>query len=121
MKFRLPTGHFIYFAVQVKKGKLDSAGATKASNENVTEVLNQVRMALDNEIFDPEVNRKCLVDHVYVVATGEITKQAKHFVVEKLDRDRRRQVIFMDKDELLDLLARWDLPLPSKPTLDPPF
>ncbi len=116
MRFRLPTGHFIYFAVQVKKGKLDAAGRTKGSNASITEVLNQVRMALDHDVFDHEVNRKCLVDHVYVVATGEITKQARNFLVEKLDRDKRRQVIFMDRDELLDLLARQTLAVPSSST-----
>jgi hypothetical protein len=121
MKFRLPTGHFIYFAIQVKKGKLDAAGKTRGTSENVTEVLNQVRMALDNEIFDPEVSRRCLVDHVYVVATGDITKQAKNFLAEKLDREKRRQLIFMDRDELLDLLARRALPIPSASVDEIPF
>jgi hypothetical protein len=47
MKLRLPTGHWIYFGVQVKKGKLDSAGRTIGENENISEALNQLRMALD--------------------------------------------------------------------------
>lgn len=113
MKYRLPTGHFLYFAIQVKKGKLDAAGRTTGKNESVTEVLNQVRMALDHEVFDPDVSRRCLIDHIYVVATGEITKQARNFLVDKLDREKRRQLIFMDRDELLDVIARINLPLPS--------
>lgn len=113
MKFRLPTGHFIYFGIQVKKGKLDAAGRSKGSNDNVMEVFNQVSMALAHPVFDPEVNRKCLVDHVYVVATGEITKQARNLLVEKLDADKRRHLIFMDRDDLLDLLARRGLAVPS--------
>jgi hypothetical protein len=119
MKFRLPTGHFIYFAIQVKKDKLDASG--KSKNENVTEVLNQVNMALLHPVFDAEVGRKCLIDHVYVMATGEITKAARNLLVEKLDADKRRQLIFMDRGELLDLLARRSLPVPESIHDELPF
>ncbi len=112
MKYRLPTTHFIYFGIQVKKGKLDSAGRTKDGNANVTEALNQIRMSLQNAIFDPEVNRKVLIDHVYLVASGDITKPARAFLGEKLDLEQRRQVIFMDRSELLDLLIYTNLELP---------
>ena len=101
MKFRLPTAQFLYFAVQVKKGKLDAAGKTK--NTNVTEVLNQVRMALDHAVFDPEMNKLVLVDHVFIISAGEITKQAKAWLAQRLDSDSRRQVMFMDRDDLLTL------------------
>ncbi|MFX4790038.1 hypothetical protein ABTB87_22425, partial [Acinetobacter baumannii] len=37
MKFTLPTQHIIYFGIQVKKGKLDSSGMTKAGNHNIAE------------------------------------------------------------------------------------
>lgn len=103
MKFRLPTGHYIYFTAQVKKGKIDSAG--KSKNTNVTEVLNQARMALDYPIFDPEVNRQCLIDHLYIISAGLITKQARHFIIKNLDASSRRHIIFMDRVELMDLGA----------------
>lgn len=112
MKFRLPTGHFIYFAIQVKKGKLDAAGKTKAGNENITEVLNQVQMALGHPIFDSEVNLQVLIDHVMVVATGEITKMAEQFLVGRLDAEKRRHLLFMDQSKLLDVLARRDIDIP---------
>jgi hypothetical protein len=54
MKHTLPTTHVLYLGIQVKKAKLDAAGATKEGNANIAEVLNQVTMMLGHEIFDPE-------------------------------------------------------------------
>lgn len=34
-------------------------------------------MMLGHEIFDPEIGKKVLVDHAFIVAGGEITKSAK--------------------------------------------
>lgn len=118
MKLRLPTSHFIYFGIQVKKGKLDSAGKTKPGNENITEALNQVRMALQDPVTDTEVNRHVLVDHVYLIASGEITKAARRLLLEKLNNEQRRHLIFMDRSELLDLLVLTNLELPADPNDD---
>lgn len=103
MKYRLPTGHFIYFVAQVKKDKIDSAG--KDINSNISGILSQARMALDFPIFDPETNRKYLVDHVFIISGSTITKQARHLLIEYLDKEARRHIIFMDRDEILDLAA----------------
>jgi hypothetical protein len=114
MKLRIPTGHWIYFGVQVKAGKLDSAGRAKDGNENISEVLNQVRMALDTEVWDPDINKTVLVDHVYVVASGTITKAARRLLGEKLNRESRRHIIFMDRDDILALAPKLGLrPMPS--------
>jgi hypothetical protein len=102
-----------------KKGKLDSAGKSKPCNENITEALNQIRMALKDPILDPEVNRKVLIDHVYLVASGEITKAARKLLIEQLGNEQRRQVIFMDRSELLDLLVITNLTIPMD--ADPDF
>ena len=45
----------------------------------------QVLMMRGHEIFDSETSRAVLVDHVFVVADGEITKQAKNWLGQKLD------------------------------------
>ena len=116
MKYRLPSSQFIYFGIQVKKGKLDSAGKTKTGNENITEALNQIRMALKNPVMDPEVNRKVLIDHVFLIASGDITKPARNFLGEHLDLEARRQVLFMDRDEILNLLIFTNLELPIAPS-----
>jgi len=122
MKFQLPTSHFIYFGVQVKKNKIDAAGKSKDRHENVAEVLNQSKMALAHPIFDPEVNKRVLIDHIYIVSSGEITKQARQFLGEKLDIESRRQVIFMDREDILKLIIQTAMKLPTEQApAEPPF
>jgi Restriction endonuclease len=104
MKYQLPTSHYLYFCAQVKKDKIDSNNASGA--KNVSSVLTQARMAIDHPIFDPESNRKVLLDHILVISAGEITKAARAWLVEQLDASQRRHIIFMDRDELLDQSAR---------------
>lgn len=114
MRFALPTQHVLYFGIQAKKGKLDSAGKTKSSNANVAEIYNQALMMLGHEIFDPETNKKALVDHAFIVAGGEITKQAKNWLGGKLDASKRSQILFMDRDDIMDLYVTLNVPLPSE-------
>ena len=109
MKYRLPTGHFIYFGVQAKKGKLDARG--KSSNTNVTEILTQVRMMIDHPILDPETNKRILIDHVFIACGGEITKQARQWLGEHLDQQSRRHIIFMDRDDILGVACALSLPI----------
>ncbi|EMT0930938.1 hypothetical protein ABT260_002786 [Acinetobacter baumannii] len=105
MKFTLPTQHIIYFGIQVKKGKLDSSGMTKARNHNIAEIYNQTTMMLGHEIFDPETNKRVLVDHAYIIAGGEITKAARNWLGNKLDANKRSQIIFMDREDILNLFT----------------
>lgn len=113
MKFILPTQHVLYFGIQVKKGKLDSSGVTKAGNANVAEIYNQVMMMLGHEIFDPEIGKRVLVDHAFIVTAGEITKAARNWLGNKLDAVKRSQILFMDRDDILNLYIVTNLPLPQ--------
>jgi hypothetical protein len=113
MRFALPTQHVLYFGIQAKKGKLDASGASQGSNANVAEIYNQVLMMLGHEIFDPETSRKVLVDHAFIVAGGEITKQARNWLGGKLDATKRSQVMFMDREDILNLFVVNNLPLPT--------
>lgn len=113
MKYTLPTLHVLYFGIQAKKGKLDSAGVGKDGSANVAEIHNQVTMMLGHEIFDPELNRRVLVDHAFIVAGGEITKQARNWLGNKLDATKRSQVMFMDRSDILNLFIVMNLPLPK--------
>lgn len=113
MKFVLPTGHVLYFGIQVKKGKLDAAGKSKRSNSNIAEIHNQVLMMLGHEIFDPETSKTVLVDHAFVVAGGEITKQARNWLGQKLDASKRSQILFMDRDDIINLYIVSGIPLPE--------
>ncbi|WP_411836205.1 hypothetical protein ACLBNB_11675 [Pseudomonas chlororaphis subsp. aurantiaca] len=124
MKFTLPTLHVLYFGIQAKKGKLDSAGVSKAGSVNVAEIHNQVNMMLGHEIFDSELNRRVLVDHAFIVAGGEITKQARNWLGNKLDATKRSQIMFMDRHDILNLFIVTNLPLPKnalplKKVIDP--
>jgi hypothetical protein len=129
MKYVLPTQHVLYFGIQAKKGKLDSSGMTRTSNANVAEIYNQVLMMLGHEIFDPEIGKRVLVDHGFIVAGGEITKQARNWLGNKLDASRRSQIMFMDREDILNLYVVTNLPLPTGAvhtaapwsTAEPPF
>jgi hypothetical protein len=113
MKYTLPTLHVLYFGIQAKKGKLDAAGVGKEGSNNIAEILNQVTMMLGHEVFDPEVSRRVLVDHAFIVAGGEITKPARNWLGNKLDATKRSQVMFMDRDDILNLFIVTNLPLPK--------
>lgn len=112
MKFLLPTQHYLYFGLQVKKGKLDASGVSKGSNANIAEIHNQVTMMLGHEIFDPEIGKKTLVDHAYIIAGGEITKQARNWLGGVLDASKRSQIMFMDRDDILNLFVVTQLEIP---------
>ena len=109
MKHQLPTGHWLYFGLQAKKGKLDAAGRSEA---NVSEILNQTSMMLGHEVFDPDFNNRRLVDHAIIAAGGAITKQAKNWLGERLDASRRSQILFMDRTDIVSLCVFHKIPLP---------
>jgi hypothetical protein len=113
MKFILPTQHVIYFGIQAKKRKLDASSASKATGTNIAEIYNQVMMMLGHEIFDPEIGKRVLVDHAFIVGGGEITKAARNWLGGRLDASKRSQVMFMDRDDILNLFVVTNLPLPS--------
>jgi hypothetical protein len=114
MKFQLPTLHMLYFGLQAKKDKLDAAGGPKSSTHNIAEILNQLLMMLGHEIFDPEIGKKVLVDHAFIVAGGEITKAARNWLGGKLDNTKRSQVMFIDREDILNLYIVNSLDLPAE-------
>jgi hypothetical protein len=113
MRYTLPTQHVLYFGIQAKKGKLDAAGQTRRGNHGVAEIHNQALMMLGHEIFDPELNLRVLVDHAIIAAGGEITKAARAWLGNKLDASKRSQILFMDRDDILNLYTVTNVPLPE--------
>jgi hypothetical protein len=113
MRYTLPTQHFLYFGIQAKKGKLDAAGATKEGNRNIAEIYQQALMMLGHEIFDPETSKKTLVDHAFIVSGSEITKQARNWLGGKLDASKRSQIMFMDREDILNIFIVSQIPLPA--------
>ena len=112
MKFRLPTGHWIYFGLQVKRRTLDAAAKTR--NDNIAEVHRQVMMMLGHAIFDPDINKRRLIDHAIVVSCGEVTKQAKQWIGERLDASQRSQILFMERSDIVHLFAIHNLRVPGE-------
>lgn len=110
MKLRLPTRHSLYFGCQIKRDKIDAGGKSDA---NIAAIHNQILMMLDYAIWDPETNRKHLLDHAYLISGGEITKQAKNWLGHHLDDSKRRQIMFMDRMELIDLAVANRIALPK--------
>jgi hypothetical protein len=113
MKYTLPTQHVLYFGIQAKKSKLDAAGASRSGHANIAEIQTQAMMMLGHEIFDPEIGKRVLVDHAFIVSGGEITKAARNWLGNKLDASKRSQVMFMDRDDILNLFTVTNLPLPA--------
>jgi hypothetical protein len=113
MRYTLPTQHYLYFGIQAKKGKIDASGVSRAGNANVAELHNQALMMLAHEIFDPETDRRVLVDHAFIVAGGEITKATRNWIGNALDAARRSQIMFIDRDDILNLFVVTNVPLPT--------
>lgn len=113
MRYTLPTQHILYFGLQVKKDKLDASGTSKSGASNIAEILNQTTMMLGHEIFDPEINRRVLVDHAIIISAGEITKAAKNWLGGKLDQTKRSQVMFMDREDITNLFIVTNVGLPT--------
>ncbi|MEH0628329.1 hypothetical protein [Streptomyces stelliscabiei] len=120
MRHTLPTRHFPYFGIQMKRGKLDAAGMTRAGNANIAEIHHQALMMLAHGIFDPGTNRRVLVDHAFIVAGGEIAKAARNWLGNALDASRRSQILFMDRDDILNQYVVANLPLPADATSHAP-
>lgn len=113
MRFQLPTQNYLYFGLQAKKDTLDASGVTKPGRAGIGEIHHQALMMLAHEIFDPEVNKRVLVDHAYIVAGGQITKQARAWLGNALDGSKRSQIMFMDRDDILNLYVVTNLGLPQ--------
>jgi hypothetical protein len=115
MRYTLPTRHILYFGVQAKRGQLDSSGVTKGANTNVAEIYNQLLMMLGHELFDPEQNKKVLVDHAFLIAGGAITKAARNWLGERLDANKRSELMFMDREDILNLFIACNAELRPDP------
>ena len=113
MKYRLPTGHVLYFGAQVKRGTIDARGRT--GGENISTVLTQARMMFGRQVLDPETNKRTSLDHVFVICSGEITNQAKEWLEQALDDEGRRRILFIDRDAILDKIVGAAFHLPLEP------
>ncbi len=54
------------------------------------------------------------MDHAFIAAGVEITKAARNWLGGKLDQTKRSQVMFMDRDDILNLFVETNLSLPLR-------
>jgi hypothetical protein len=109
-KIDLPTGHWLYFAAQVKKKDLIYSPAETDNKENIEKVITQLNMAFDHEMFDPETGTKILPDHVLLVATGSINEGAREHLANALSRDKRRRILFWSGELIMERVLKLGLP-----------
>lgn len=69
------------------------------------------------------INKKALVDHAFIVAGGDITKAARNWLGGVLDKSQRSQVMFMDREHILNLYTayRFELPKGAQSVADDPW
>lgn len=98
-KIQLPTGHWLYFAAQVKTG--DISYSAKSSSKNIEEILTQVRMAQGKKIFDFETNSYHSPDHVFLIASGNIVEGAQAYLCEQLSETKASRILFWDSNLII--------------------
>lgn len=107
MKIQIPTGHWLYFSAQVKKG--DIKANTFKQKENVNQVLNQTASQLEWKMPDSESNTNVKPDHVLLIVSGDITEAAKQFIFDH-DLYKRKRVLLWEKETIVRLCQDKGLP-----------
>ena len=78
----------------------------------------QILMMLKHPVWDPETNKRNLLDHVFIACAGEITKQAREWLGDHLDQESRRHVLFLEREDILNIAAGISLPVPAEEELE---
>lgn len=108
MKYKLPTGNVLYFVAQIKKGNIGSS--PQQPTQEISNLLAELRQAYDKEIFDDEINRSVLPDHIILIISGRIGEQALNFLNENLEREKKRNLIRINGEKLINLYYEYGLP-----------
>jgi len=107
MKFQLPTGHWLYFSAQVKKGNIKAN--TKLQDGFVEKVLSQTYAQLNWEMPDPELGINVKPDHVLLIVSGDITEAAKQYIY-RHSLTKERRVLIWEKEQILRRCEEFGLP-----------
>lgn len=107
-KFQIPTGHWLYFAAQVKAGPISYS--PKEPTKNIEQILTQVRMAQNKKMFDYETNRYHKPDHVIFIASGKIVEGARAYLCEQLSEEQSHRILFWDSNLILERSEKVGLP-----------
>jgi hypothetical protein len=107
MKLQIPTGHWLYFSAQVKKGDINSNSGN--ISDNVNKVLLQTSAQLEWEMPDVEHNVTVKPDHILLIVSGCITEAAKQFIFNH-DLFKRKRVLLFERDQIIKLCRENGLP-----------
>jgi hypothetical protein len=107
-KFQIPTGHWLYFAAQVKAGAISYSA--KEPTKNIEQILIQARMAQNKKMFDYETNRYHKPDHVIFIASGKIVEGARAYLCEQLSETQSQRILFWDSHLILERSEKVGLP-----------
>jgi len=107
-KYQLPTGHWLYFAAQVKAGKITYSPTQ--SEKNIEQILTQVRMAQNKEMYDFETNSFHRPDHVLLIASGQIVEGARSYLCEQLFKSQNSRILFWDSNLIQERAEKAGLP-----------
>lgn len=78
MKLRLPTGHFLIFVAQVKKGDIKST--SQEPDKGIKKILTEIRPVFNKKVFDDEIGQYIKPHHVFFVISGEINDYARLYL-----------------------------------------
>lgn len=106
MKIQLPTGHWLYFSAQVKKGDIKSG--MSEHDKNVEKILTQTQMQLEWEMPDLETNQNVKPDHILLIVSGNITESAKQYIF-KHTLYQRKRVLLWEKETIIRLCENQGL------------
>jgi len=119
MKYRLPTGNYMYFSAQIKTGNIRAS--SNAITNNISNILTQIRMMFDTQIFDYNINKNISLDHVYLISSGKINEQARNLLEQSLSKEYNRMILFLDQDDIINLCISYGLPLEIQRKIDELF
>ena len=109
-KFQLPTGHWLYFAAQVKTQDLIYSSEEGEGKTNVDKVITQLNMAFEHEMFDLETGGKFLPDHIFLITSHDANEGARLYIQEKIYREKRRRVLIWYGENLIERILLIGLP-----------
>lgn len=107
-KFQIPTGHWLYFAAQVKAGPISYSA--KEPSRNIEQILTQIKMAQNKKMFDYETNSYHKPDNVIFIASGQIVEGARHYLCEQLSEMQAQRILFWDSNLIIERSEKVGLP-----------
>ncbi len=116
MRLRLPTGHFLYFVAQIKRGDIKSS--SQEPDKEIEKILTEIRPAFNKRIFDDEIGKQVKPHHVYLVTSGYINEYARAYLEEQLEDEYKGQLLLLDRDKLFDLYIEYGVSTPEQSALE---